>query len=134
MLCNTGMDCNKMHCSEIVLVYFQFFAPIVPKSCNSLIYALCLNWTSTKKRGYFWFFFSHNLSFSAGKICVICFARKCTSVPLCVLRSKFMRNRQTIIQKKLRLVVTWIVFFQHVTQYSTFSSLFFAFTRSTCTR
>jgi hypothetical protein len=27
-----------MHCSEIVLVYFQFFAPIVPKSCNSLIY------------------------------------------------------------------------------------------------
>ena len=37
--------------------------------------------------------FAHTLFFSAGKICVICFARECTSVSLCVLRSILMKNR-----------------------------------------
>jgi hypothetical protein len=45
------------------------------------------------KPRYFWFFSSHNLSYSAGKIYVICFARECTPALFCVLRSKFMTNR-----------------------------------------
>jgi hypothetical protein len=93
------LKCRQIYSSKgSIIRYFQVFISQQTRSSTRWTHE-GKYWKHEKMLYDFQYLCRHNLFVSAGKICVICFVRECTSVSLCVLRSKFMRNRQMIIQK-----------------------------------